>query len=262
MTRFLFSFFAAFILVLSFSYPSYATGDVKVGDTLPHDLNLKDSTGKERHFDDLRGKKGVTLVFIRSVEWCPFCQKQLIELSKNASKFEEAGYPVVSISYDRLPQMEKFVTKNKPKITLLSDPASESIRAFGILNESNAKGTMSYGIPHPGVYLVGADKKVQATFFEDGYKKRAKISELLTKIKELNPPPKPQVEDLEGLGEDPIVPGQDVITVPNETLEPVLSPVEEEYNGDSVAMPEADILENPAVNEAPANDFEPIAKPE
>lgn len=258
MTRSILLSLFTFLLVMAMPSMSHATGTVKVGDKIPHNLELKDSKGKMRSFSDLKGKKGMTLVFIRSVEWCPFCQKQLIELNKNAKKFSEAGYPVVTVSYDALPQLEKFVTKNNPKMTMLSDPRSESIRAFGILNKANVKGTMSYGIPHPGVYIVDKNKEVQAKFFKKGYKDRPSSKELLAKIKELNPPPKPIVDNLEGLGEDPVIPGQDIIQVPEKVIDsvvpeglinPTLSPIDA-----PAAMPDANLL-------PPATPVEAIPSP-
>lgn len=199
-----------------------AKGSVKVGDTIPHELNLKDSSGKLRSFSDLRGKKGLVLVFVRSAEWCPFCQKQLIDMNKNENKFNDAGYSVVSVSYDPVDKLQKFSRKNNTKITLLSDPASDSIRAFGILNKANAKGTFSYGIPHPGVYIVSKDKKVQAKFFKAGYQDRPSVDGLLAEIKKLNPPPAPVYESLDNMGQDPIDPEDSVIEIPEKIIDPII----------------------------------------
>lgn len=224
MIRLILTVFSAFLLVGAFSGDALAKGSVKVGDTIPHNLALKDQNGKTRSFSDLTGPKGLVLVFVRSAEWCPYCQKQLIEIDKNRKDFNDAGYNIVSVSYDPVEQLEKFKTKNNPKITLLSDPASESIRAFGILNIANAKGTFSYGIPYPGVYIVSNDKKVQAKFFEEDYKERPSIKELLDEIKKINAPPEPVYESLDNMGSDPIVPGEDVIDIPEKITDPVVLP--------------------------------------
>lgn len=199
---------------------SQAKGNVKVGDAIPHNLELKDQAGKTRNFNDLKGEKGMTLVFVRSVNWCPYCQKQLIALDKDAKKFEDAGYPIVSVSYDTPQAMEKFITKNKPSITLLSDPRSDSIRSFGILNQETAKGTNSYGIPYPGVYIIDNKKKVQAKFFESDYKKRPSSEDLLSKIKELNPPPAAPYVSLDNMGQDPIDPQDAIIEIPEKIVDP------------------------------------------
>ena len=216
-----------FIFISIVPSASYAKGSVSVGDVIPHNLNLLDQKRKSRNFDDLKGKNGLVLVFVRSVDWCPFCQKQVIELNKNAKKFTDQGYTVVTVSYDSVLSMTKFLTKHKPDITMLSDPRSKSIRAFGLLNEGPAKGTRTYGIAHPGVYIIGKDKKVQAKFFKAGYKDRPSITEILDKVKALNPAAKPKRPyvppmTIEEMGQDPIIPGQDVIDVPDDVLEPVL----------------------------------------
>lgn len=244
---------ATIMLITTPLSTSLAKGDINVGDKIPHDLTLQDHTGKARSFSDLSGKKGLILVFIRSTNWCPFCQRQLIALDKKNTEFNKQGYEIVSISYDSLNDFNKFVTKNKPSITLLSDPKSESIRAFGILNESKARGTRSYGVPYPGVYIISKDKKVQAKFFEKGYRKRPSADDILAKVKQLNPPPKPkpsvQYKSLDKMGQDPIDPVLDVIETPTEDLSPVLPALSAE---DSPIAPKPVISEEtpPQVPEA------------
>lgn len=214
-------FLSAFLLMMAMPSFSHAKGDVKVGGTIPHTLNLQDSTGKTRNFSDLTGKKGMVLVFVRSVDWCPYCQKQLIEMDENTKKFSDWGYNVVSVSYDTPEVMKKFVTTQKPKMTMLSDPRSDSIRAFGILNDDVAKGTRSYGVPYPGVYIVDNNKKVQATFFKSGYKDRPSAREILTKIEQLNPLAVPAMT-IESMGTDPIDPENAFVEIPQEELPPLI----------------------------------------
>lgn len=211
----------------------YAKDGVKTGQAIPHDLRLLDQNKKPRKFEDLTGAKGIILVFVRSAEWCPFCQKQLINFNDNAKKFEQEGYNIVSVSYDTAAAMQKFITTNKPVFTMLSDPRSESIRAFGIFNEDAAIGTRSYGIANPHVYIISKDKKIQAQFAEKDYKNRPSIDKILAEVKKLNPPPAPKkyvhpYESLNNMGEDPILPGQDVIEVPDLIEEPLLPPPPEE----------------------------------
>lgn len=214
-------FLSALLITMAVPSLADAKGTVKVGDTIPHDLNLKDQNGKQHSFSDLTGKNGMVLAFVRSVEWCPYCQKQVIELDKNKKKFNDLGYSVVTLSYDQAKQMEKFVTTNNPSITLLSDPRSEAIRAFGIMNDASAKGTMSYGIPHPGVYVIDDNKKVQAKFFEEGYQNRPTVRSILVKIEEMNKPPVPEMT-METMGTDPIPVDDAYIEIPQEELPPLI----------------------------------------
>jgi peroxiredoxin len=220
---------AFLILVISlFIFPAIgeAKGSIGVGQVIPHDLTLQDSNGAFQNFERLTGKKGMVLVFIRSADWCPFCQKQLIELNERVSDFTKQGYKIVSISYDNVSSLQKFTIKNKPEITLLSDPRSEAIRAFGIMNEAAAKGTRSYGIPYPGVYIIDKNKKVQAKFFREGYKDRPSTNEILAKVKKLNPKPKYVAPPMtiKEMGEDPISSEEMFIDTPAKIEGPILLP--------------------------------------
>lgn len=171
------------LLTLIAFVPAASAKGIEVGKAIPS-ITAKDQTGKEQSFDSLKGSKGLTLVFVRSVEWCPFCQRQVMDLSENAKKFKDAGYPVVAISYDSTDKLAQFTAKFKTGIPLLSDPRSDVIKAFGIFNDNYAKGTMAYGTPFPGVYVINADKTVRAKFFKEGVQDRPTVDELLATMKE------------------------------------------------------------------------------
>lgn len=203
-----------------------AKGTVSVGQVIPHNLKLEDADGKIQDFSSLTGKKGMVLVFVRSADWCPFCQKQLLELNKSVSDFQKQGYEIVSVSYDQVAALQKFKTMHKPKITMLSDPRSEAIRTFGLLNQDTAKGTRSYGVPYPAVYIINKNKKVQAIFFEEGYKKRPSVPDILKKIEQLNPKPKyvPPPMTIEEMGQDPISAEEMFIETPEKINDQILLP--------------------------------------
>src|SRR5687768_10854372 len=87
----------AFVLCVV-ATPSFAK-DLDVGAEIPA-FSAQDQNGAKKDFASLAGEKGLTLVFVRSFEWCPYCQNQTIELSEHNAKFKELGYPVVTVSYD------------------------------------------------------------------------------------------------------------------------------------------------------------------
>lgn len=182
MTRLILSIFFLMILI---PHTALAKGDVKVGDEIPHRLNVQNQYGVDQTFKFLArkdGNTGIVLVFVRSLDWCPYCQKQVIDLNARAGEFMEAGYAIVTVSYDSQEKLQKFYDKHKLSITLLSDPRSEIIKAFGLMHEEYAKGTRAYGIPHPAIYVVGQDKIVQHMFMEESYKDRPDINAVLAAI--------------------------------------------------------------------------------
>ena len=155
----------------------------EVGDILPHDLVVNDQFNKQRSFDDLKGSNGTVLVFVRSAEWCPYCQRQLIEINKAEEEIKSLGYSVVSISYDRVDQLAAFNRKAGINYPMLSDKGSAIIKSFGILNKEVEPNTFAYGIPDPAVYIIGAEKVVQARLAEESFKKRPPASLIVQTIK-------------------------------------------------------------------------------
>jgi hypothetical protein len=91
------------------------------------------------------------------------------------------GLGVAAISYDSAAALKNFGDRQHITYPLLSDPESKIICAFDILNETVKPGTVSYGIPYPGVYIIDAQGKVVAKYFEDDYKDRVATADILAR---------------------------------------------------------------------------------
>lgn len=156
--------------------------NVDIGKPIPSELAASDQKGKMHNFSDLTGKNGLVLVFVRSAEWSQPCQNQIADFSAKRKQFEKQGYPVVVVSYDPADKLRAFADARQIDLPLLSDPRSDIIRSFGILNTEVVKGTMAYGTPKPGVYVVGQDKLVKAKFFKDNLLERVSAAEVLKSV--------------------------------------------------------------------------------
>jgi hypothetical protein len=53
------------------------------------------------------------------------------------------------------------------------------------LNEDYAKGHRAYGIPHPGILLIGKDSKILAKFALPGYRARPPFEDAYATLKAL-----------------------------------------------------------------------------
>ncbi len=179
--KFLTTIMAAIMVLAS---PAHAQTDV--GSTIPHSFDLIDQQNQKQSFDTLKGEKGLVVFFVRSAEWCPYCQKQIVEINESAEEISALGYNIASVSYDDTSTLSAFSKKHDIAYPMLSDSKSESIKAFGILNEKMEKGTKYYGVPNPAIYIIGADKKVQAILAEDGYKNRPPALKIIEGIKKTN----------------------------------------------------------------------------
>ena len=70
-------------------------------------------------------------------------------------KFADAGAKVYVLSYDEVDALADYKKAHGATFTMLSDPNSEVIRSFGILNTLISEDDHPwYGIPFPGVYVV------------------------------------------------------------------------------------------------------------
>ena len=66
---------------------------------------------------------------------------------------------------------------------LLSDPKSEIIRAFGLLNRRHAPGSAYHGIPHPIVFVLDRKGVVRARYSEVDYSRRPDIDAILRTLR-------------------------------------------------------------------------------
>ena len=149
-----------------------------VGEMAP-DFALKDQTGDVIKLSELTAKHGkVALAFFRSADWCPFCQKQLIDLQANLEILEAAGIKLVGISYDSVDILNRFSKKQSLGYTLLSDPGSKTIDAYKVRNESARPGR-SEGIPNPTVFLVNNNGVIAAKLREENMKVRPTIEAIV-----------------------------------------------------------------------------------
>ena len=101
-----------------------------------------------------------------------------MELQQNLEALREAGIEPIGISYDSPEILKRFQIRSKIDFPLLSDPESEAIRAYSILNTEVANGRLA-GVPYPATILIDQDGKVLAKLAHDGYRTRHTSAEIL-----------------------------------------------------------------------------------
>ncbi len=170
------------LLLLSFAPTALADGEwgPALGSNVPAALAATTQSGEAVELAKLGANdKGLVVAFVRSADWCPFCKRQLIELSKRQADFDERGLRLVSVSYDSVDILQGFGEQFEISFDMLSDPKSMIIDAFGIRNMDQKPGSAGDGIPHPGIMVFDRDGKLVAKFAEKSYRKRPKIDDVL-----------------------------------------------------------------------------------
>jgi hypothetical protein len=94
-------------------------------------------------------------------------------------EIRKQGLGLVAISYDSPDTLKTFAASRGITFPLLSDPGSAIIKRYGLLNDQVDPQTRTYGIPHPGTFIVDRKGTVKARFFEDAYQERYTAAAIL-----------------------------------------------------------------------------------
>lgn len=104
-----------------------------------------------------------------------------MELEQNRERIRKRGLGLAAISYDSVAVVKSFAERKHITFPLLSDAESKVIREFGILNDTVKPGTMTFGIPYPGTYVVDTNGVVVSKYFEDDYRERVSASTIMAR---------------------------------------------------------------------------------
>ncbi len=104
-----------------------------------------------------------------------------MELETTKRKFSERGLGVCAISYDNVTILKNFSDRKNITYPLISDTDSKIIRAFGIFNTTMQPGSVGYGVPYPGYYVVDHHGTVRAKYFEDAHQERFTAGDILVR---------------------------------------------------------------------------------
>ncbi|RTL22193.1 MAG: peroxiredoxin family protein [Burkholderiales bacterium] len=145
-------------------------------------LHATDAKGSPVGLADLYGKNGLVLVFFRSAKWCPFCQKQLIELKEATAPLAQRGYRLAAISYDAGEVLAQFTAKWQIAYPLLSDAGSVTIDAWKLRDMRYKPDSYAWGVPYASIYVIGTDGLLKAKLAEEDYKQRPQLAAILDAI--------------------------------------------------------------------------------
>jgi peroxiredoxin len=175
---FLAALFSVVILATSGCGASAEPGP-SVGVPFPHELSAPDQNGQLRTLESVMGEKGVAILFVRSADWCPFCQGQLVDVNRHVAEFRALGLDVVSVSVDDVEEIAKFAAAQKIVYTLLADPAGDINSSLGIRDEQYPVGSAQFGVPRPTLYVVDRTGTIRLRYMEPTYRTRPDLGVVL-----------------------------------------------------------------------------------
>ncbi len=171
---------------------------LEIDDQAP-ELTLMTSEGKEFSLSEALEKGSVVVYFYRG-NWCPYCTKQLANLSDSLNLITETGATVVAISPESPTQLEKSASTMEGDILLLSDKDGEAMKSFDVdfyvtkaYQDKLAKGKeMDLAqfndqdvavLPVPATFVINQDGKIVYSYFDINYRQRATVAAVLKALK-------------------------------------------------------------------------------
>lgn len=115
---------------------------LKIGDRMP-DFEVQDQNGGTVSSKDLLGRK--TIVYFYPKDNTSGCTAEACNLRDNYEVLKAKGYNVVGVSKDSVASHKRFAEKYDLPFTLLSDPSTGMLQAFGAWGEKKMYGKTVLG---------------------------------------------------------------------------------------------------------------------
>ncbi|WAP56277.1 thioredoxin-dependent thiol peroxidase [Streptomyces sp. S465] len=131
------------------------------GDTAPA-FTLPDADGKQVSLADHAGRK--VIVYFYPAALTPGCTKQACDFTDNLELLSGHGYDVIGISPDKPEKLATFRDQEDLKVTLLADPAKETLEAYGAFGEKKLYGKTVTGVIRSTV-IVDEQGKVERALY-------------------------------------------------------------------------------------------------
>lgn len=106
-------------------------------------FRVQDQDGNEVTDKDFEGKKIVLYFYPK--DSTPGCTAEACSLRDNFGELRAAGYEVYGVSKDSAASHMRFREKYSLPFTLLSDPSTEMLKAFGAWGEKKMYGKVTEG---------------------------------------------------------------------------------------------------------------------
>lgn len=134
---------------------------LKAGDEAPA-FSLTNQDGKTVTLQQFSGT-GV-IVFFYPAAMTPGCTTEACDFRDSVESLRSSGYEIVGISPDEVAKLKKFAERDGLSYDLLSDPETETLRAYGAFGEKNMYGRIVEGVIR-STMIIGADGRVEHALY-------------------------------------------------------------------------------------------------
>lgn len=163
------------------------------------DFKAKDQNGVDINLKDIRKKGPVVIIFYRG-NWCPYCNKELTRLQDSLQLITEKGAQVIAVTPEASEGIGKTIEKTKATFSIVHDEEMKIAKSYKVAYDVDERTTSRYKsfgndllavnqqklkvvLPVPAVYIVNKEGSVTYRYFNEDYKKRPAIKDILAELK-------------------------------------------------------------------------------
>ena len=159
--------------------------EIRVGDHAPA-FTLKDQNDREFSLEKMLKKGPVAMVFVRSVQWCSYCQLQTVQLSQHLEKLQANGGQVVMVCYDAPEKVKRFAQRRKINVPVLSDFDSKTIDAYAMRAVSGSGAQV--GSSQHGTFVIDQAGIVRSKPYLTSFEGDGAVDALASALKDAKKP--------------------------------------------------------------------------
>jgi peroxiredoxin len=162
------------------------------------DFKATDQSGAVVNLKELRKKGSVVVIFYRG-SWCPYCNKELKRFQDSLQFITAKGATLIAITPERGDGVNKTITKTGAVFPILYDAGMIIARAYQVsfqVDEKTQNRYKSFGtdlleingqkdkayLPVPAVYVINKEGSVKYRFFDNDYRKRPSVKDILKEL--------------------------------------------------------------------------------
>ena len=158
------------------------------------DFKATDQNGTEIVLKDLRKKGPVVIMFYRGY-WCPYCNKALRRMNDSLQLIKDKGATLIAITPEGKQGVDSTIAKTGATFSIITDEGMKISTNYGVnfkVDERTVGRYKNAGIdllalnhqkdavlPVPAVYIINRDGAVTFRYFNEDYRKRIAVKDIL-----------------------------------------------------------------------------------
>jgi peroxiredoxin len=163
-----------------------------------YDFKAKDQNGHDVSLKDLRKKGNVVVLFYRG-NWCPFCNRELRRFQDSLSLITAKGAQLVAITPEGDEGVDSTIAKTGATFPILYDEDMKIANNYHVAFKVDERTVARYKnagidllktnnqkkdayLPVPAVYVINTEGSITFRYFEEDYKKRVTVKDILAAL--------------------------------------------------------------------------------